>query len=200
MAFGLLSLDTDDAGYLRYVFNYTSVLSLVLGLGLCLDLQPDGEKAHCRAEAAIASWPGRTLTMETLEWATLLVCCTALLLRLPDVVRGRNRTVFGILLLGTLCSVLAVSELYDAIDGRLGGQDVTSLILRYLVFAVVLLVGLRVTTALDAAGAHRLISGANRTLGLGPQFPGRDGDVLPDGRHRAAGRAASALGGRPRER
>ena len=108
--------------------------------------------------------------METLEWATLLVCCTALVLRLPDVVRGRNRTVFGILLLGTLCSVLAVSELYDAIDGRLGGQDVTSLILRYLVFAVVLLVGLRVTGALAAAGAHRLISGAIGRWALGLSF------------------------------
>ena len=108
--------------------------------------------------------------METLEWATLLVCCTALLLRLPDVGRGRNRTVFGILLLGTLCSVLAVSELYEAIDGRLGGQDVTSLLLRYLVFAVVLLVGLRVTRGLAAARARRLISGEIGRWALGLSF------------------------------
>ena len=108
--------------------------------------------------------------MEMLEWATLLVCCTALLLRLPDVVRGRNRTVFGILLLGTLCSVLAVSELYDAIDGRLGGRDVTSLVLRYLVFAVVLLVGLRVTSGLAAARARRFISGDIGRWALGLSF------------------------------
>ena len=37
--------------------------------------------------------------MATLEWATLTVCCVALLLRVPDAVKGRNRTVFGILLL-----------------------------------------------------------------------------------------------------
>ena len=105
--------------------------------------------------------------MNTLEWATLLVCCTALLLRVPDAVRGRNRTVFGILFLGTLCSVLAVSELYEAIDGLLDGRDVTSLILRYLVFAVVLLVGLRVTRGLAAARARQLISGGIGRWALG---------------------------------
>ena len=107
--------------------------------------------------------------METLEWATLLVCCAALLLRVPDAVRGRNRTVFGILLLGTLCSVLAVSELYDAIDRALGGWHLTSLVLRYLVFAAVLLVGLRVTQGLGAATAHQLIAGGigRWALGLG---------------------------------
>ncbi len=83
--------------------------------------------------------------MATLEWATLMVCCVALLLRVPDAVKGRNRTVFGILVLATLCSLLAVSELYVAIDGALGGRHVTSLVLRYLVFATVLLVGLRIT-------------------------------------------------------
>ena len=97
--------------------------------------------------------------METLEWATLLVCCAALLLRVPDALRGRNRTVFGILFLATLCSVLAVSDLYEAIDGALGGWDLTSLILRYFVFATVLLVGLRVTRGLAAARAHQIISG-----------------------------------------
>lgn len=98
--------------------------------------------------------------MATLEWATLLVCCTALILRVPDAVKGRNRTVFGILLLATLCSVLAVTPIYEAVDRALGGQHVTSLILRYLVFATVLLVGLRVTKGLAAARGHALIAGA----------------------------------------
>ncbi|MCB5290945.1 hypothetical protein [Arthrobacter sp. SO3] len=97
--------------------------------------------------------------MATLEWATLAVCCAAFLLRAPDAVRGRNRTVFGILFLGTLCSVLAVSELYEIVDGVLGGRKLTSLILRYLVFATVLLVGLRLTRGLAAARAHTLIAG-----------------------------------------
>lgn len=98
--------------------------------------------------------------MPTLEWATLTVCCAVLLMRIPDAVKGRNRAVFGILLLATLCSLLAVSELYVAIDGALGGRHVTSLILRYLVFATVFLVGLRITKALAAARGYGLIAGA----------------------------------------
>ncbi|XAS64691.1 hypothetical protein VUN84_03175 [Micrococcaceae bacterium Sec5.8] len=102
-----------------------------------------------------------------LEWATLAVCCAALLLRLPDAVRGRNRTVFGILLLATLCSLLAVSELYAVVDGALGGKDVTSLILRYTVFATVLLVGSRLTRGLGAAREHSLITGGLGWWALG---------------------------------
>jgi len=97
--------------------------------------------------------------MATLEWVTLTVCCVALLLRVPDAVKGRNRTVFGILLLATLCSLLAVSDVYAAMDGALGGRQVTSLILRYLVFATVLLVGLRITRGLAAARGYGLIAG-----------------------------------------
>lgn len=97
--------------------------------------------------------------MAVLEWGTLIVCCTVLLLRVPDAVQGRNRTVFGILLLATLCSLLAVSGPYEAIDGALGGWNVTHLLLRYLVFAAVLLVGLRLTKGLGATAGDRLIAG-----------------------------------------
>ena len=105
--------------------------------------------------------------MATLEWATLMVCCAALLLRVPDAVRGRNRTVFGILFLGT-CAVCSPSpNSTRRSTALLGGWDLTSLILRYLVFAAVLLVGLRVTRGLAAARAHRLISGGTGRWALG---------------------------------
>jgi hypothetical protein len=105
--------------------------------------------------------------MAILEWGTFIVCCTVLLLRVPDAVRGRNRTVFGILLLATLCSLLAVSGPYEAIDRVLGGWNVTHLILRYLVFAVVFLVGLRLTKGLGAVWGHRLITGKPGLWALG---------------------------------
>ncbi|MET1022154.1 MAG: hypothetical protein ABWX69_08150 [Arthrobacter sp.] len=106
--------------------------------------------------------------MATLEWATLVVCCAAVLLRVPDALRGRNRTVFGILLLAALCGFLAVADVYEAIDGALGGRNFTSLIQRYLVFATVLLAGLRITRGLAAAKEHsRLAGGIGRwALGL----------------------------------
>ena len=81
--------------------------------------------------------------------------------------QGRNRTVFGILLLATLCSLLAVSGPYEAIDRTLGGWNVTHLILRYLVFAVVLLVGLRLSKGLGATWGYRLIAGRPGLWALG---------------------------------
>jgi hypothetical protein len=105
--------------------------------------------------------------MTVLEWATLIVCSTVLLLRVPDAVKGRNRTMFGILLLATLCSVLAVSGPYEAIDQILGGWNVTNLVLRYLVFALALLIGLRVTKGLGAEWGYRVIAGRPGQWALG---------------------------------
>ena len=44
----------------------------------------------------------------TLQWGTLIICSVVLLLRVPDAIQGRNRTVFWILFLATLCSLLSV--------------------------------------------------------------------------------------------
>lgn len=95
----------------------------------------------------------------TLQWSTLIICSVALLLRVPDAVQGRNRTVFGILVLATLCSLLSVPGPYEAIDAALGGWNLTHLILRFLVFAAVLLVGLRIARGLADQRGYRLIAG-----------------------------------------
>ena len=95
----------------------------------------------------------------TLQWGTLIICSVVLLLRVPDAIHGRNRTVFWILFLATLCSLLSVTGPYEAIDAALGGWNLTHLILRFLVFAAVLLVGLRVATALADTRGYRLVAG-----------------------------------------
>lgn len=95
----------------------------------------------------------------TLQWGTLIICSVVLLLRVPDAIRGRNRTVFWILFLATLCSLLSVPAPYEAIDAALGGWNLTHLILRFLVFAAVLLVGLRVAQGLADERGYRLIAG-----------------------------------------
>jgi hypothetical protein len=105
--------------------------------------------------------------MAILEWTTLIVCGVVLLVRVPDAIHGRNRMVFGILLLATLCSLLSVSGPYEAIDQVLGGWNVTNLIMRYLVFATILLVGLRITKGLTAVRGHRLIAGTSGRWALG---------------------------------
>lgn len=95
----------------------------------------------------------------TLQWGTLIICSVVLLLRVPDAIRGRNRTVFWILVLATLCSLLSVPGPYVAIDAAMGGWNLTHLILRFLVFAAVLLVGLRVAKGLADERGYRLIAG-----------------------------------------
>lgn len=94
-----------------------------------------------------------------LQWGALGVCVAIALLRIPDAVRGRNRTVFGILVLAALCILLTVPAPYEAIDRALGGWNVTNLILRYLVNLTVLLVGMRIARGLGSNRAYALITG-----------------------------------------
>lgn len=101
-----------------------------------------------------------------LEWGTLIVCGLALLLRVPDALRGRNRAVFGILFLATLCSLLSIPGPYAAIDRTLGGWNLTNLILRFIVFGMVFLVGVRLSKGLGAGYARDVITGPAGRWGL----------------------------------
>lgn len=105
--------------------------------------------------------------MAVLQWGTLIVCGIAMLVRVPDALRGRNRAVFGILFLATVCSLLSIPEPYSVIDGALGSWNLTNLILRFIVFGMVFLVGLRLAKGLGAARARRLLTGGVGRWGLG---------------------------------
>lgn len=94
-----------------------------------------------------------------LQWAVLAVCVAVALLRVPDAVRGRNRTTFGIVVLSALCILLTIPAPYEGIDRLLGGWNVTNLILRYLVVATVLLLGMRIARGLGSARSYALITG-----------------------------------------
>lgn len=97
--------------------------------------------------------------MTIFGWATLIVCVVVLVLRIPDAIQGRNRTVFAILLLATVASLLRMPDIFRAIDQVFGGWGVTILAHRYLVFTAMFLVGLRVTKGLTAERGQRLIAG-----------------------------------------
>ncbi len=94
-----------------------------------------------------------------LQWAVVAVCVAVALVRIPDALRGRNRTTFGILVLAALCALLTVPGPYEAIDGALGGWNFTNLILRYLVNATVLLVGMRIAKGLGSDRSYQVITG-----------------------------------------
>ena len=94
-----------------------------------------------------------------LQWTVVAVCVAVALVRIPDALRGRNRTTFGILVLAALCALLTVPGPYEAIDRALGGWNFTNLILRYLVNATVLLVGMRIAKGLGSVRTYKVITG-----------------------------------------
>jgi hypothetical protein len=97
--------------------------------------------------------------IETLQWATLSVCGVAALARIPSTVRGENRSLFYIFVLATLAILLSIDGPYVAIDSVLGGTNVGNLILRFVIYGCVLLIGYRIAKGFGAPGSIRLIVG-----------------------------------------
>ena len=97
--------------------------------------------------------------IELLQWSTLAVCGLIALARVPSALRGENRTLFYIFALLTLAILLSIEAPYLAIDQFLGGINITNVILRFVIFAAIFFVGVRVTKGFGADDAYRLIAG-----------------------------------------
>ncbi|MBT2533122.1 hypothetical protein J7E83_13520 [Arthrobacter sp. ISL-48] len=97
--------------------------------------------------------------IEILQWSTLATCAAVAGARLPSALRGENRTVFYIFALFTVAILLSIEAPYVAIDHLLGGINLANLILRFVIFAAIYFVGIRVTKGFDAEDGHRLITG-----------------------------------------
>jgi hypothetical protein len=97
--------------------------------------------------------------IEILQWSTLAVCGLIAAARVPSAVRGENRSLFYIFGLMTLAILLSIEAPYVAIDQSLGGINLANLLLRFVIFAAIYFVGIRVTRGFGADGAYRLITG-----------------------------------------
>lgn len=97
--------------------------------------------------------------IEILQWSTLTVCGLVAIARVPSALRGTNRTLFYIFALMTLAILLSIQAPYLAIDRALGGVNAANLLLRFVIFAAIFFVGIRVTRGFGAAGAYRLLTG-----------------------------------------
>lgn len=104
--------------------------------------------------------------IEILQWSTLVICAALALARIPSALRGENRLLLGILLLMTLAILLSIQAPYVAIDQALGGRNLANLILRFIIFGAILLVGVRAARGFDASDALRLITGRVGVLAL----------------------------------
>ena len=99
-----------------------------------------------------------------LQWTTLAVCGLVAIARIPSALRGENRSLFYIFSLMTLAILLSIEAPYVAIDQALGGINIANLLLRFLIFATIFVLGVRVTRGFGADGAYRLITGK---IGMG---------------------------------
>jgi hypothetical protein len=97
--------------------------------------------------------------IEILQWSTLAVCGLIAAARIPSALRGENRTLFWIFALMTLAILLSIEAPYVAIDRALGGFNLANLILRFVIFAAILCVGIRVTRGFGASEGYRLLTG-----------------------------------------
>ena len=85
--------------------------------------------------------------MDVLPWSTLVVCFSITLARVPGAIRGHNRSLCLIFALITLAVLLSIDAPYLAIDGLLGGFNVTNLILRFVLYAAFFAVGIKAARA-----------------------------------------------------
>jgi hypothetical protein len=97
--------------------------------------------------------------IEILQWSTLATCGVVAAARVPSALRGENRTVFCIFALLTLAILLSIDGPYVAIDRALGGINVANLILRFVIFAAIFCVGIRVTRGFGATDGYRMVTG-----------------------------------------
>jgi len=81
------------------------------------------------------------------------------LFRLPDAVRGRNRSIFFCLVLMAVSTGLSLSVIYEFIDPLMGGMNLANLLLRYALYGVFVILGVRGAAAFGAEWARRWITG-----------------------------------------
>ncbi|MFF1253628.1 hypothetical protein ACFVYC_14165 [Pseudarthrobacter sp. NPDC058329] len=97
--------------------------------------------------------------IEILQWSTLATCGLIAAARIPSALRGENRSLFYIFALMTAAILLSIEAPYTAVDTALGGVNLANLLLRFVIFATIYFVGIRVTRGFGAEHAYRLITG-----------------------------------------
>ncbi|MHA7277078.1 hypothetical protein ACX80O_11230 [Arthrobacter sp. Hz1] len=99
------------------------------------------------------------MSEQVIQWTVLALCIVFALLRLPDAVRGRGRGVFVALVLLVVAVGLSLPQIYLPVDGFLGGINIANPILRLSLFAIVVLLGIRIAAAFRSPRTRWLIIG-----------------------------------------
>lgn len=95
----------------------------------------------------------------TVQWTALILCAVGAAIRVPGLRGGRGRPVFAALVLLTAAVGLSLPLIYQAVDAVLGGVNVANLMLRLILYAVFVLLGIRMSAAFGSRLSRRLIVG-----------------------------------------
>jgi hypothetical protein len=93
------------------------------------------------------------------QWLALGLCVLFAAMRLPEAIRGRGRGIFAVLVLLCVAVALSLPPVYLAVDGLLGGANIANLIIRFSLYAIMLLLGIRGAAAFGSGRALRFIRG-----------------------------------------
>lgn len=97
--------------------------------------------------------------MTVLAWVTFALAAALALVRIPSALRGENRLMFALFSLIAFAILLSISGPYLAIDAALGGINLANLLLRFLIYAITLLLAVRVARAFAARTAQHALLG-----------------------------------------
>jgi hypothetical protein len=94
-----------------------------------------------------------------IQWLALALCVIFAAMRLPDALRGKGRSVFAVLVLLSVAVALSLAPIYLFVDGLLGGANIANLLIRFSLYAIMLLLGMRVAAAFGSTRALTFIRG-----------------------------------------
>lgn len=95
----------------------------------------------------------------TLQWVALAACLLCTGWRFPSMLKQRNRSLFWIFALASLCVGLSIPAIYLPVDALLGGINITNVFLRISLFAVFFLLAGKVASAYKSSLAVKLVRG-----------------------------------------
>lgn len=102
-----------------------------------------------------------------IQWLVLALCVLFAVLRLPDALRGKGRSIFALLVLLSVAVALSIGPVYLFVDGLLGGSNIANLLIRFCLYAIMLLLGVRTATAFGSERALDFIRGPVGLVALG---------------------------------
>ncbi|WP_323959996.1 hypothetical protein GC088_00630 [Arthrobacter sp. JZ12] len=102
-----------------------------------------------------------------IQLVALVLSVLLTLIRLPDALRGKGRIMFFAGVLLSLAVALSLEPIYLSVDALMGGVNLANLVIRFSLYGVMMLLGIRCAAAFGSERARKLVGGAAGLIMLG---------------------------------